>query len=197
MDTPLIWSYDFMWEHWIMKAYREIAYDAQPIKRTLMLFADNTGCDQLGNSSICGWTENAQIRQHRCTCWSGLLLSANCIGPFSCIICDNVISNKKCLNLLCSIQDQNTYGKCPKILYTKVSDKVAYAKSALDHSVCHSSKYLKKQLHKKQNSGKKVWIKVFKIFGHLPCLKSGQLSYLLYLPKYSDKHMLSYCAVSN
>ena len=58
------------------------------------------------------------------------------------------------------------YGKCPKISYTNVSDKVAYANSADPdltapsslirvYTVCHSTEYLKKQLHKKQNLGQK------------------------------------------
>ena len=38
------------------------------------------------------------------------------------------------------------------------------------YAVCHSTKYLKKQLHEKQNLDKKVWIKVFKILGRLPYL---------------------------
>ena len=50
-------------------------------------------------------------------------------------------------------------------------------------------------MHKKQNSGKKVWIKVFEIFRHLPYLKSGQLSYLPYLPKYSDKLVIILCSL--
>ena len=46
------------------------------------------------------------------------------------------------------------YGKCPKILNTKVSDKMTVANSAdpdqtASASVCHSAKYLKKQLQKK------------------------------------------------
>ena len=58
----------------------------------------------------------------------------------------------------------NIHGKCPKISYTKVSDKMAYANSAdpdqtaLERAVqsgstlfCHFTKYFKKQLHKKQN----------------------------------------------
>ena len=48
------------------------------------------------------------------------------------------------------------YGKCPRILYTKVSDKMAYAYSAIwVYTVCHSTKYCKKELHKKQNLGQK------------------------------------------
>ena len=35
------------------------------------------------------------------------------------------------------------------------------------YTVCHSTKYFQKQLHKKQNLGQKVWKKVFKILGHL------------------------------
>ena len=45
-------------------------------------------------------------------------------------------------------------GKCPKIPYTKVSDKMAYANSADPDQtapVCISIKYFKKELHKKQN----------------------------------------------
>ena len=34
-------------------------------------------------------------------------------------------------------------------------------------TVCQSTKYFKKQLHKKQKLGKKVWNEVFKILGHL------------------------------
>ena len=60
------------------------------------------------------------------------------------------------------------YGKCIKISYTKVSDKMAYANSADPdqtapersslirvYTVCHSTKYFKKELHKKQNLGQK------------------------------------------
>ena len=57
------------------------------------------------------------------------------------------------------------YGKCPKIVYTKVSDKMAYANSADPDqtalievcTVYHSTKYFKKELHKKQNLGKKMY----------------------------------------
>ena len=46
------------------------------------------------------------------------------------------------------------YGKCPKISYTKKSDKMAYANSAdPDQNApkyVHSIKYFKKQLHKKK-----------------------------------------------
>ena len=58
------------------------------------------------------------------------------------------------------------YGKCPKILNTKVSDKMTYANSVDPdqtapegsslirvYTVCHSTKYSMKQLHKKQNLG--------------------------------------------
>ena len=54
------------------------------------------------------------------------------------------------------------YGKCPKISYTKVPDEMAYANSADTdqtapcnlirvYTVCHSTKYFKKQVYKKQN----------------------------------------------
>ena len=68
------------------------------------------------------------------------------------------------------------YGKCPKILYTKVSNKMEYANSVdLDQStlisvytVCHSTKYLKKHLQKIQNIGKKKSMEYsVQIFGHL------------------------------
>ena len=36
------------------------------------------------------------------------------------------------------------------------------------YTVCHSTKYFTKQMHKKQNLVKKIWNKVFKILGHLP-----------------------------
>ena len=60
-----------------------------------------------------------------------------------------------------------TYAKCPQISYTKVSDEIAYSYSADPdqtaprsslirvYTVCHSNKYFKKQLHKKQNLGQK------------------------------------------
>ena len=40
------------------------------------------------------------------------------------------------------------------------------------YTICDSSssKYFKKQLHKKQNLGKKIWKKVFKISGHSYCI---------------------------
>ena len=67
--------------------------------------------------------------------------------------------------------------KCPKILYTKNSDKMAYANSAdsdqsyqgLHCMLGHSTKYFKEQLHKKKKNAKNKWNKVFKILGHLPC----------------------------
>ena len=53
--------------------------------------------------------------------------------------------------------------KGPKRSYTTVSDKMAYANSADPdkdqrggggvYTVCHSTKYFKKQLHKKQTLG--------------------------------------------
>ena len=42
------------------------------------------------------------------------------------------------------------YGICSKILYTKMSDKMAYGNSADPDQtapVCHSTKYFKKKLH--------------------------------------------------
>ena len=55
------------------------------------------------------------------------------------------------------IHEVKMYGKCPKILYTKVSDKIAYANSVdpdqtallrssliMIYTVCHSTKYFKK-----------------------------------------------------
>ena len=60
------------------------------------------------------------------------------------------------------------YSKCPKILYTKISDKMAHANSAYPdqtapcsfsscqiriNTVCHSTMYLKRKQHKKQNLG--------------------------------------------
>ena len=61
------------------------------------------------------------------------------------------------------------YGKCPKILYTKVTDKMAHANSADPdqtapegailliwvYTVCHSMVHFKKQLHKKQTLSQK------------------------------------------
>ena len=57
------------------------------------------------------------------------------------------------------------YGKCPKILNTKVSDKMIYAISADPdqtapslirvYTVCFSIKYFKQHLHKNQNLGQK------------------------------------------
>ena len=53
-----------------------------------------------------------------------------------------------------------SYGKCPKILNTKVTDKMTYTKSEdpdqkeqSDQGLhCfHSTKYFKKQMHKNQN----------------------------------------------
>ena len=38
------------------------------------------------------------------------------------------------------------------------------------YTVCHSTKYSKKQLYKKQKLFQKVWNKVFEILGHLPYL---------------------------
>ena len=75
---------------------------------------------------------------------------------------------------------KKTYGNCPKILYTVVSDKMAYAnnvdpdqtaRSSLIrvYTVCHSTLYFKKQLPKKQNLGQKnVWNKVLEILVYLP-----------------------------
>ena len=68
------------------------------------------------------------------------------------------------------------YGKCPKISYTNVSDKMAYANSANPdqsapegvYTVCHSTKSFNKQLHKNQNLSQKSMRKVFEILGHLP-----------------------------
>ena len=67
------------------------------------------------------------------------------------------------------------YGKCLKIPYTKVSDKMEYANSADPdqtapegglirvYTVCHSTKHFKKQLHKKKGK-KKVWNKSVRHF---------------------------------
>ena len=62
--------------------------------------------------------------------------------------------------------------ECPKILYTKVVNKIAYANSADQdqtalikfYTVSHSTKYFKKQLHKKQNWPKKYGIKCSKFY---------------------------------
>ena len=60
------------------------------------------------------------------------------------------------------ISPETVYGKCPKILHTKVSDKMTSKQSRPRsdcsytskliwvNAVCHSTKYSKKQLHKKQ-----------------------------------------------
>ena len=61
---------------------------------------------------------------------------------------------KTCCGYLLEATQQGTsneYGKCPKILYTQVSDKTTYmyANSAdPDQTVCHLTRYFKKQLHK-------------------------------------------------
>ena len=56
------------------------------------------------------------------------------------------------------------YGKCPEILYTEVSEKMAYTNSTdlglqvqsdQVYTVCRSTQNFKKQLHKIQNQGKK------------------------------------------
>ena len=50
------------------------------------------------------------------------------------------------------------YGKYPKNSNTKASDKMTYANSVDPdqvYTVCHSTKYLKKLLHKKQNLSQK------------------------------------------
>ena len=73
-------------------------------------------------------------------------------GNYTHKIENSQVSNKK-----------KSYGKCPTILYTKVSDKVAYANSADPdqtvlikvYTVCHSIKYFKKQNHKMQNLNQK------------------------------------------
>ena len=69
----------------------------------------------------------------------------------------------------------DSHGKCLKISYTKVPDKMAYANSADPdltalsgasdqvYTVCYSTKDFKKPLHKKQNFGKKILNKVFEI----------------------------------
>ena len=70
------------------------------------------------------------------------------------------------------------YGKC-QILYTKVSDKMAYTNSSDSdqaapeghlirvYTVCHSTRYFKKQLYKKQTLGQKsILNKVLEILGH-------------------------------
>ena len=73
------------------------------------------------------------------------------------------------------------YDKCPKILYSKMSDKLAFANSADPDQTAPKGaawsgstlfaiplRILKKELHKKQNLGQKLWNKVFEILGHLP-----------------------------
>ena len=75
--------------------------------------------------------------------------------------------------------DKYGYGYCSKMSYTKLANKMAYTNSADPaqtrsslirvFTVCLSTEYLKKKLHKKQNLGKKkVCNTVFKILGHLP-----------------------------
>ena len=81
--------------------------------------------------------------------------------------------SKTVININNTIQK---YGKCPKMLYTNIYDKMTYAtvqtqirmRSSLIRvfTVCHSTKYCKKLMHKKQNLGQKVWNKEFKILGH-------------------------------
>ena len=74
------------------------------------------------------------------------------------------------------------YDKYSKILYTKVSYKMTYGYANSEdpdsfqsslirvYTVCNSTKYFEKQLHKKQNLGQKIWNKAFEISGHLPYL---------------------------
>ena len=75
------------------------------------------------------------------------------------------------------------YGKCPKILNTKLPYKMAYVNRAdteqtaleqsdqdlvLIYTVCHSTKYFKQQVNEKQNLGQNSMVyKVLKILGHL------------------------------
>ena len=63
------------------------------------------------------------------------------------------------------------HGKCPKSLFTKICDKMAYAKMQTQiRQGLHClpfTKYFMTQLHKKQNL---VWNKVFEILGHLQYL---------------------------
>ena len=64
----------------------------------------------------------------------------------------------------CFLSQQQFYGKCPKISYTKGSDKMAYTISADPdqtapwvYNDCHSTNYFKKQLPKKlENLGLKM-----------------------------------------
>ena len=70
------------------------------------------------------------------------------------------------------------YGKCPKISYTKVANKMAYANSADPHqtvpegglirvyTVCLFNKYFRNNFRKAKFWAKKVWNKVFEILGH-------------------------------
>ena len=60
--------------------------------------------------------------------------------------------------VLCLVQKQQSfYGKCPKILYTKSSDKMAYANSVDPDQTAPSGSILfeiqpkRQELHKKQN----------------------------------------------
>ena len=70
------------------------------------------------------------------------------------------------------------YSKCPKILYIKIltkwhgnnayPDQTAQAVRSRVYIVCHSTRYFDKQLHRKQNLGKKVCNIELETLGHLP-----------------------------
>ena len=58
--------------------------------------------------------------------------------------------------------------KCQTILSMQtVQAQIRLSSLIRVYTVCHSSKYSKKQLYKKQNLNQKVWNKVLEILGHL------------------------------
>ena len=73
------------------------------------------------------------------------------------------------------------FGKCPKLLYTKVSDKMAYANSVDPNQTAPSEavwsgstmfaiplSILRYNCIKSKTEAKRVWNKVFETLGHLP-----------------------------
>ena len=59
------------------------------------------------------------------------------------------------------------YGKCPKILYNQVVDKMAYANSAGSTLFAIPLSILRNNCIKSKFLANKVWNKVFEILGHL------------------------------
>ena len=93
------------------------------------------------------WSDCTNVQADLNLCWA--YLSDGTFSDILIWLSEYLVNTVRCT-------PNSIYDKCPKILNAKVSDKMAFAinadpdQSDQVYTVCHSTKNVKKQLHKKQ-----------------------------------------------